>query len=100
MLTGTLRAIDRRGLVPGEDIALVGWDDAPLAEFFRPPIAVVDREPHGLGAAAAALVLRRLGHGGVRYDEPPQVRCAPFASSHADPPHPASTQDLGGLAHG
>ena len=30
LLIGTLRALDKRGLVPGRDIALVGWDDGPL----------------------------------------------------------------------
>ncbi len=88
LLVGTLRAIDRRGLAVGRDLALVGWDDAPLAELSRPPIAVVDRDPRGLGAAAATLALRRLGHGGVRDEGPAAGRDPPDAI------HPA------GLLHG
>jgi len=77
LLTGALRAIDRRGLAPGRDLALVAWDDGPLPELFKPPIAVVDRDAHGLGAAAATLALRRLGHGGSRNEEPPQTDIRP-----------------------
>lgn len=102
LLVGTLRALARRGLVPGRDIALVGWDDGPLAELSRPPLAVVDRDPSGLGAAAATLVLKRLGHGGARHEVPPEVelrraRFIPRASlgDRVDPALP-----LGGLAHG
>lgn len=102
LLIGTLRALDKRNLLPGRDVALAGWDDGPLAELSRPPIAVVDRDPRGLGAAAATLALKRLGHGGVRYEEPTQVeirrtRFIPRASL-------GDTVDrdpaFGGLAHG
>ena len=77
LLIGTLRALERRGLVAGRDLALVGWDDGPLAELSHPPIAVVDRDPRGLGSAAAVRVLGRLGHGGTRDDEPPRVDIRP-----------------------
>lgn len=63
LLIGTLRAIERRGLAIGRDLALVGWDDGPLTELSHPPIAVVDRDPQGLGGAAATLALTRLGRG-------------------------------------
>ena len=53
LLVGALRAIDRSGLVVGRDLALVGWDDILLAELYHPPIAVVDRDLHAIGAAAA-----------------------------------------------
>ena len=63
LLVGALRAIDKSGLVVGRDMALVGWDDILLAELYHPPIAVVDRNLHAIGAAAARLAMRRLGHG-------------------------------------
>ena len=92
LLIGSLRAIDRRGLAVGRDIALVGWDDAPLTELAHPPIAVVDRDPRGLGAAAATLALQRLGHGGSRDESPARVevrpaRFIPRASCMAAPTH-------------
>jgi LacI family transcriptional regulator len=97
LLVGALRAIDRRGLAVGRDLALVGWDDAPLAELSRPPIAVVDRDPRGLGAAAAALALRRLGHGGVRDEGPARseirpTRFIPRASCMAVPLRPGTAR--------
>jgi LacI family transcriptional regulator len=77
LLVGAMRAIDRRGLAVGHDLALVGWDDAPLAELSHPPIAVVDRDPRGLGRAAAALALKRLGHGGARDETPARIEIRP-----------------------
>jgi LacI family transcriptional regulator len=77
LLVGTLRAVHRRGLAVGRDLGLVGWDDGPLTELSHPPIAVVDRDPYGLGAAAATLALRRLGHGGVRDDGPARAEIRP-----------------------
>lgn len=102
LLIGALRALDARELIPGRDIALVGWDDGPLPELSRPPIAVVDRDPRGLGAAAAALALKRLGHGGVRFEGEAQVevrraRFIPRASCGGPLNRDLS---LGGLAHG
>jgi LacI family transcriptional regulator len=60
LLVGTLRAIDASGLAVGRDLALVGWDDVPLAELYHPPIAVVDRNLRAIGAAAARLAISRL----------------------------------------
>src|SRR4029079_17446824 len=76
LLIGTLRAIERRGLTIGRDLALVGWDDGPLTELSHPPIAVVDRDPQGLGGAAATLALTRLGRG-RRDQEPPRLEIRP-----------------------
>jgi LacI family transcriptional regulator len=77
LLIGALRAIDRRGLVVGRDIALVGWDDSPLTELAHPPISVVDRDPYGLGVSAAHVALRRLGAEGPRDDGPARVDVRP-----------------------
>jgi LacI family transcriptional regulator len=102
LLIGALRALDRRGLIPGRDIALVGWDDGPLPELSRPPIAVVDRDPRGLGAAAATLALKRLGHGGARYEAAAQVevRRARFIPRSSCGEGIDSDPSFKGLAHG
>ncbi|TDC05093.1 LacI family transcriptional regulator [Nonomuraea longispora] len=42
------------------DVALVGFDDLPLAEVLDPPLTVVAQDPARMGAAAADLVLSRL----------------------------------------
>jgi LacI family transcriptional regulator len=64
LLTGCLRAIVKRGLRLGQDLALVTCDDVPLAELFTPPIATVSRDNVAMGRAAAELLLKRLGGNG------------------------------------
>ncbi|MFN3524675.1 MAG: LacI family DNA-binding transcriptional regulator [Paracoccus sp. (in: a-proteobacteria)] len=53
-----LRRADRR---PGQDIAVVGLDDLPLAELTFPPLTSVAMCPARIGAEAARLLTRRLG---------------------------------------
>ena len=62
LLIGALRAIHRRGLVVGRDLALVGWDDGPLTGAFpagdrcrRPRCARAWRGGRDAGAEAAGL---------------------------------------------
>ena len=75
----------------GRDLALVGWDDAPLAELSHPPIAVVDRDPRGLGrrggdaGAAAARPWRRPRRRAAARVEVRPARFIPRASCMAAP---------------
>jgi LacI family transcriptional regulator, galactose operon repressor len=42
------------------DIALIGFDDLPLADMLDPAISVVAQDPQGIGRAAADQLFRRL----------------------------------------
>ena len=43
-----------------KEVALVGFDDLPLAEVLDPPLTVVAQDPEAIGVAAAERVLLRL----------------------------------------
>jgi LacI family transcriptional regulator len=53
-----LRALHHLGLQTA--VALVGFDDVPLAEAIDPPVTVVAQNAHGLGREAARLLFSRL----------------------------------------
>ena len=69
LLIGCLRAMIKRGLRPGIDLAVATCDDLPLTELYAPPIAAVARDNVATGRLAADLLLRRL----QRHDEPETV---------------------------
>lgn len=69
LLIGCLRALAKRRLRPGIDIAFVTCDDVPLAELFMPPLAVIARDNAATGRTAAQLLLHRLNGS----DEPETV---------------------------
>jgi len=54
---GTVTALARAGR---KDVALLAFDDVPLAEILEPPLSVVAQDPAALGAAAARTALARL----------------------------------------
>jgi len=77
LLEGALRAFARRSVEVGSELSLVAWDDGPLPQLFKPPIAVVDRDVLGLGRAAAGLAMSRLGDTGPRDEGPPRIEVRP-----------------------
>jgi LacI family transcriptional regulator len=55
---GAMLAVKRAGLRIPADIAIVGFDDIPLAEFFDPPLTTVHLPAYGLGWAAGERLIR------------------------------------------
>ncbi len=55
---GVIRALRRLGLE--RSVALVGFDDFPLADLTSPGITVVAQDPIGIGRTAASLLFSRL----------------------------------------
>jgi LacI family transcriptional regulator len=63
ILLGCLRALRKRGVRVGSDLALVTWDDVPFGELHDPPIATISRDMVGIGRVAAELLLQQLTDG-------------------------------------
>jgi LacI family transcriptional regulator, galactose operon repressor len=55
---GAIHAIKRKGLRIPEDLAVVGFDDIPLAEYFDPPLTTLRLPAYGLGWAAGERLVR------------------------------------------
>jgi LacI family transcriptional regulator len=60
---GVLTALREAGVVVPRDIALVGYDDIPAAALVSPALTTMRQDWSAIGAAAAALLLDRLGQG-------------------------------------
>jgi len=58
LTTGAYRALRRLGLQ--HKVALVGFDDIPLADLLEPGITVMAQDPARMGRAAAELLFRRM----------------------------------------
>ncbi len=55
---GAIRAAKRAGLRIPEDLAMVGFDDITLAEYFDPPLTTIRLPALGLGWAAGERLIR------------------------------------------
>lgn len=60
---GAIKAFRRGGRRVPEDIAVVGFDNVPLAQVFEPSLTTIAQPMHELGAAAAELLLELLAGG-------------------------------------
>lgn len=60
---GAIKAFRRVGRRVPEDIAVIGFDDIPVARLFEPELTTIAQPVRELGAAAAELLLKRLAGG-------------------------------------
>jgi len=72
MAAGALKALREAGRRVPDDVAVVGFDDAPVAALTLPSLSTVRQPLDEMTAAAADLLLRRIG-GGDRKGE--QIIC-------------------------
>ncbi len=63
---GVLQAAKEAGLRVPEELAVVGFDDIPLAAYFDPPLTTVRLPAYGLGWGAGDLLIRLLEEDEVR----------------------------------
>jgi LacI family transcriptional regulator len=83
---GAIRALRRLGRE--DDVALVGFDDFPLADLLRPGITVVAQDPAAIGRTAAAVLFSRLSGDST----PPSLHVVPttlIRRGSGEIPHPA-----------
>lgn len=57
---GALRALHEAGLRVPQDVAVVGYDDIPMAPFASPPLTSVRTDPVGHGRQAVQMLLAQL----------------------------------------
>ncbi|GJJ24946.1 LacI family DNA-binding transcriptional regulator [Bacillus velezensis] len=57
---GVMQGIRKAGLVPGEDIDIVGFDNVPEAEISYPPLTTVSSFPRQSGKEAAQLLHHKI----------------------------------------
>ncbi|WP_084729512.1 LacI family DNA-binding transcriptional regulator [Streptacidiphilus neutrinimicus] len=69
MALGLLRAVREAGLSVPDDLAVVGFDDIPEAEFFLPPLTTVRQNFTAVGQASIRLLLGQLDGQAARPDE-------------------------------
>ncbi len=61
MALGAIRAFEERGFRVPEDISIVGFDDTPESEFFRPPLTTIKHDIARLGQLGVQKMLAHLG---------------------------------------
>lgn len=60
MAIGALRAARERGMHVPNDLAVVGFDNIPIASFVTPALTTVDQPKYRIGVLAAQLLIDRL----------------------------------------
>jgi len=66
---GAILAIKEAGLQIPKDIALVGFDDIPLAEYYDPPLTTIRLPAFGLGWASGERLMRLIQGEGLERED-------------------------------
>ena len=57
---GVMQGLRMKGLIPGQDIDIVGFDNVPVAEIYHPPLTTVSSFPQRMGKEAANLLHQKM----------------------------------------
>jgi DNA-binding LacI/PurR family transcriptional regulator len=60
MAIGAMNAIYGAGLRPGRDVAVVGFDDIPTAQYLRPPLTTLRQPISEVGERVVNMLLKRI----------------------------------------
>ena len=58
--TELLTHLNQENITIPDDVSLIGFDDIPMAEFFKVPVTVIKQEPYVIGKEAAKLLLENI----------------------------------------
>lgn len=64
MAAGAIRTLAEHGLAVPDDVSVVGFDDAPIAEMVSPPLTTVRQPLQDMADAAVSLLLARVQNEG------------------------------------
>jgi DNA-binding LacI/PurR family transcriptional regulator len=62
--TDLLKNLDKANISTPDEISVLGFDDLPMAEFFKVPITVVKQKPHQVGIESAKQLVKQLEDNG------------------------------------
>ena len=62
MALGAISAAQKRGLVVGQDVAITGFDDIPLAEHSHPSLTTVRQPVYDIGRQICQMLVQMI-HG-------------------------------------
>lgn len=82
---GVMHALRCNGLIPGEGIAVVGFDGMPETAVTFPPLSTVELHGQGVGRRAAELLLARIAEpsrGPARHVEPATLIVRASSTGH------------------
>ncbi len=92
---GVMHALGRRGIAVPGDVAVVGFDDIPVARHLRPPLTTVRQPLRQMGACAFDLIHARISAGRGEPDVvfPVQLVVRESCGCAHDPARAAGPQD-------
>ena len=60
MALGAISAAQEKGLIVGNDIAITGFDDTPMAEHSHPPLTTIHQPVYKIGGMVTDMLIRRI----------------------------------------